>query len=188
MSIRLFLARLTRKVAAVATVAAVWSAGPAAAADVTPSPAAAAAVGVYPGMPAAGCAPCEHGTIGNCAACGLARFGKGQLLHKNTLYPVNLCPGACFGYFQTQWRKWEDVCPYPYTGGFTPGTPVHAHGPYVPHTPVYTSPSHGPVLTPPRPVDQKMPEPKKPGNGSSQKPPGNGSDLPVIPVPNKFGP
>ena len=25
-------------------------------------------------------------------------------------------PGACFGYFQTQWRKWDDVCPYPCQG------------------------------------------------------------------------
>jgi len=29
--------------------------------------------------------------------------------------PVDLCPGACFGYFPTQWRRWEDACPYPFT-------------------------------------------------------------------------
>jgi hypothetical protein len=28
---------------------------------------------------------------------------------------VNLCPGACYGYFPTQWRRWEDHCPYPFT-------------------------------------------------------------------------
>jgi len=86
---------------------------------------------------------------------------------KKGYYPVNLCPGACFGYFQTQWRKWDEVCPYPYLGqGVTDA----------PRLPGTTAPKPG-ELTPPRPFDPKMGDPKKVGS----------LDIPTIPtVPGKF--
>jgi hypothetical protein len=126
-----------------------------------------------------GCAACQGGAVGTakagCAKCGKL-FTGGGLFHKTpNPYPVHLCPGSCFGYFQTQWRKWDDVCPYPYLGmgasdaGRLPGT----------------APRPGGELTPPRPVDPKMTDPKMP------EPKKVGSlDLPPVPVtlPNKFGP
>src|SRR4029453_12454050 len=80
------------------------------------------------------CGSCQHGAIrAKCDVCGKL---LGSHLHKDKKapYPVTLCPGACFGYFQTQWRKWDEVCPYPYLGigvndsmripgGVTPATP-----------------------------------------------------------------
>jgi hypothetical protein len=40
---------------------------------------------------------------------------------------VNLCPGACYGYFPTQWRSWEEACGLPSTmppnPGFIPAFP-----------------------------------------------------------------
>ena len=64
---------------------------------------------------------------GNCAACEVvprsatkmrSTATKPNFLDKRCPLPpktVTLCPGACFGYFPTQWRKWEDTCPYPFT-------------------------------------------------------------------------
>ena len=173
MSIRSFLARWTTRAAAVAALVCGGSSAPAA--DVTPPPA--AVVGAAPvtvGDP--GCVSCQRGaTLGTCSKCNKSLILGALQSHKNKgPYPVALCPGACFGYFQTQWRKWDDVCPYPYQGvgvGDAPRPPVGVLNP---------RPSGGGgELSPPRPLDPKvMPDPKKPG-----------SDLPAIPpVPNKFGP
>lgn len=173
MSVRSFLARLF--VAAVL----VWSAAPASAADVSAPPVATAAP-VYADpagsgcaggncAAAAGCESCQHGAIrAKCDVCGKL-LGSHLKKDKKAPYPVTLCPGACFGYFQTQWRKWDEVCPYPYTGvgvsdaARVPGASVN--------------PRPGTGLDAPRPVDKAMPEPKK-------------IELPAIPkVPdNKFGP
>jgi hypothetical protein len=176
MSIRLFLARLTRKVGAAATVVAVWAGGSASAADVVPPPPR-PAMSVFdtspiPALPPSlGCESCKPGGVGHVLKHGGATLGK-HLSHKKGPYPVHLCPGSCFGYFQTQWRKWEDVCPYPYVG--TGPTVTSAGQPL---------PLPGAPLTPPRPVDPKtgdpkMPEPKKPETKKL-----GGSDLPLIPVP-----
>jgi|SRR5579883_314317 len=148
-----------------------WTASSVHAADITtPTPVVAGAAPLTVGD--AGCATCQscqHGLAsGSCPTCG--KLITGARLHKSNKkpYPVNLCPGACFGYFQTQWRKWDEVCPYPYLGmGPNPNLNLAPDG---------MMPPGG--LAPPRPLDQKMPDPKKVG-----------SDVPPIPVvPNKFGP
>lgn len=135
----------------------------------------AAPVSVTPGAVAGGtCATCGgSGPTVGCSTCGKLLRGHDRFghKHKNEPFQVNLCPGACFGHFQTQWRKWEDVCPYPYIGHGVSDAPRRP-------TPVAV-PRPGGELTPPRPVDPKVGEPKK--------------GLPPIPgvpepMPNKFGP
>jgi hypothetical protein len=111
---------------------ALWSPGNARAADVSPP-----APG--PTVENSGyCPSCNSGLasfvsgLGTCKSCGSHHSCSScgaPLLHSHTKgpYVTNLCPGACFGYFQTQWRKWEDVCPYPYQGtgvGDAPKTPA----------------------------------------------------------------
>jgi hypothetical protein len=119
-------------------------------------------------MPGVGCSSCAaaQSTFGHVCgkpACGTAWFGQ----HKNKPYVVNLCPGACFGYFQTQWRKWEDVCPYPYLGIGMSDAP----NPPMPKlkTPSEKLPTPGGKLPEPRPS-----EPQKMVPGTS---------LPPIPIP-----
>ena len=85
----------------------------------------------------AGCVNCEkHWTRAgsDCPTCINGRFGIGY--RKRPTVPT-LAPGACFGYFPTQWNRWEDVCPIPYPGagindpGLTttaPRTPLKADG------------------------------------------------------------
>lgn len=119
-------------------------------------------------MPGVGCSSCgaaqaTHGHACGKPACGMSWFNWHK--HKNEPFVVNLCPGACFGYFQPQWRKWDDVCPYPYLGK---GVSDAAKPPVLPVKPGSDKPpSKGEPLPGPRPVD-----PKKLGN-----------DLPPIPVP-----
>jgi hypothetical protein len=163
----------------------VGSGVPLRAADVTPAaPVVTGAAPVFVGE-APGCATCQSGQGGSpkagCATCGKL-FTGGGLFHKTpNPYPVNLCPGACFGYFQTQWRKWDEVCPYPYLGqgvsdaGRLPGAGTRPGG----------------ELAPPRPLDPKVSDPKTtdPKAGDPKKT--GGSDLPPIPMApqgNKFGP
>lgn len=178
------------RLAAVAAVAWAGSGAVAAppAAPAAPPVAAAAPVSAAPmvvgsavGDP--GCATCQHGVAaGGCSTCK-----HHVLLAKNkTPYQVNLCPGACFGYFQTQWRKWDDVCPYPYLGhgvGDAPRPP----GPAV-NVP---RPGSG-ELNPPRPLpmdqkdgkgDMKLPTPPKEGGKTG----GTLPEIPVVPG-GKFGP
>jgi hypothetical protein len=165
MSFCTYIARWTVKAAAVAAFA--WTGASVSAADVaapTPPPGVIGAAPVSVGDP--GCATCQGGTVkGSCSTCGKSLLSK----HKPP-YQVNLCPGACFGYFQTQWRKWDEVCPYPYLGVGVSDAPK----------PPGATPRPGSELNPPRPLDPKMmPDPKKVGS----------STLPPIPVvTNKFGP
>ena len=63
---------------------------------------------------------------------------------------INLCPGACYGYFPTQWRCWEDNCPYPFT--MTPD-PQHPSIPPIPSSDS-TLGKNGKIPDP-RPVDPK---------------------------------
>jgi hypothetical protein len=148
------------------------------AADVSAPPAAAAPVYGDPAAPAMpGCAACQggaycqHGAIrGKCDVCGkLLGSNLHKLKHKKDPFPVTLCPGACFGYFQTQWRKWDEVCPYPYTGT---GVSDAAK----PISPSTNPRPAGTGLEAPRTLEKGMTEPKK-------------SDLPAIPnAGSKFGP
>ncbi len=166
MSIRSFFARLATKVVAVAVFA--WAGSSASAQDIYAAPPGSAAPVIVGGMP--GCDTCQHGAArGSCGTCK-----HGVFAHKNKgPYQVNLCPGACFGYFQTQWRKWDEACPYPYLGQGVSDAPR-------PPQQVVNVPRPGPgELNPPRPVDPnpKPMDPKKPGG-----------DLPIPPVPGKFNP
>ncbi len=167
MSTRSFFARLTTKVVAVAVLS--WVGSTASAADIYAPPPVAGAAPVMVGAP--GCETCQHGAVkAHCATCGKF-LSLSQYKHSKGPYPVNLCPGACFGYFQTQWRKWDDVCPYPYLGHGVSDAPK-------PPIPAVNLPRpSGGGLTPPRPLDPKMADPKK-----------SGELPPIPPVPGKFIP
>lgn len=172
MSIRSFFARWATRTVAVAVFT--WAGAPVWAADVTPPvPVSAAPVTVgVGGTP--GCETCQHGAAkGGCNTCG--KLVTWDRLHKDkkAMYPVTLCPGACFGYFQTQWRKWDEVCPYPYLGVGVNDGPRTAPG--------MTLPRPG-ELTPPRPLDPKMIDPKKVGSNTPLPP------IPTVPSASKFGP
>jgi hypothetical protein len=182
MSIRSFFVRLSLKAAAVAVFA--WGGSSVSAADVTVPPApVAVAAPVSVGAP--GCATCQNGGGESCqhgairSKCNVCGKLLGSHLHKDKKapFPVTLCPGACFGYFQTQWRKWDEVCPYPYLGTGVSDAPKPPAG--------VLNPRPGTGLEAPRPLDPnapKMTEPKKSGTS------GTGSiTIPVI-VPSKFGP
>src|SRR5262245_4767778 len=75
-----------------------------------------------------GCATCESiaPAAGNCASCGPTH--PSILQRHRSPSETNLCPGSCFGYFPTQWRKWEEVCPASYPGAIT--TDPHPPVPY----------------------------------------------------------
>lgn len=203
MSVRTFFLRLTVRAAAVAAFA--WTGGAVSAADVTPVVPTVPVVGapVSIGDPGgyAGCESCQHGAIrAKCNQCGTM---LSSILPKSRKapYSVSLCPGACFGYFQTQWRKWDEVCPYPYQGiGASDALKLPGARPN--------------ELNTPRPADPKllpdpkvMPEPKKVGGASlppiPAPPRASATSLPPIPVapgqtvvnrppilvaPSKFGP
>src|SRR5262245_24436037 len=169
MSIRYFLAHLTRKVVSAASVAvAMWAGGSALAADVSPAPNAAPATSYPSAFAAGGCASCESGQVTS----GSSHLGKiHQLRRARPLYQVNLCPGACFGYFQTQWRKWDEVCPYPYSG-VGPGN--------------QSNPPTGPLIPQPGSRSLPMPRPTDPNTIPPKQPSGNG--LLPIPMSGKFAP
>lgn len=69
------------------------------------------------GHEAAGtCTTCQkHNTrLGSdCPTCVNGKYGIGW--KKRPTIP-SLAPGACFGYFPTQWNRWSDVCPLPHPG------------------------------------------------------------------------
>lgn len=146
------------------------------AADVTPPtpPVVVGAAPVSVGDPGcATCQTCQHGIAkSKCATCGRL-FGSNLHRDKKAPYPVTLCPGACFGYFQTQWRKWDEVCPYPYLGVGVSDAPRQPAG-------VLNPPPGG--LTPPRPLDPKMTDPKMPDPKKADPKKTGGTALPPIPV------
>ena len=80
-----------------------------------------------------GCATCNSAASA-CNSCGkVKKHCHGLHCHKScTPYVTTLCPGACFGYFQTQWHRWENVCPIPYQGVGLTDAPVRAAPPAVP--------------------------------------------------------
>jgi hypothetical protein len=156
--------------AAVAVVLALWTDNSLYAADYpsVPAPVMGQAGMATTAAPVSGCPTC--GTAGprvtgsSCATCGSSWFHK----HDKGPYVVNLCPGACFGYFQTQWRKWDDVCPYPYQGIGVSDAPR----PPAPALPGISKP--GTTIPGPRPVEPKT---------SDSKPMSYFNQLPPIPVP-----
>jgi hypothetical protein len=101
-------------------------------------------------VPPGGCPTCAAASsqsmgAKSCPNCGSHWFQH----HTKGPYVVNLCPGACFGYFQTQWRKWDDVCPYPYQGIGVSDAPK----PVAPVLPGISKPAT--TIPTPRPVDTK---------------------------------
>lgn len=63
------------------------------------------------GMPCVNCERVKAAVGSDCPTCVNGKYGIGW--RKRPTVPT-LAPGACFGYFPTQWNKWEDVCPLPY--------------------------------------------------------------------------
>ena len=126
-----------------------------------------------------GAAPCPtcNGTAGSttCQTCKHNPFGIGK---KGTPYQTHLCPGACFGYFPTQWHRWDEVCPIPYPGAGL------SDAPRIP-TPALTGGQAPVIQTPKTPVDPKaLPDPKTlidPKNPKGDLPKPN--PLPTIPNP-----
>jgi hypothetical protein len=119
-------------------------------------------------------APAGHITSG-CSSCSKSRMHFPKRC--NTGVP-QIAPGSCFGYFPTQWSRWEDVCPVQYSGlglsNLPPPPPVPTT-PTVPSAPMPKPDVNGKngkkngELPPPRP----SPMPK--GAGATP--------LPSIPTP-----
>jgi hypothetical protein len=108
---------------------------------------------------------------GNCAGCPSApsRFAAH---HKKPALVVGCCPGSCFGYFPTQWRKWDEACPPAYQ---VIGDVVQP--PYLPPASdrAPAGKKNGDGLPPPRGIDPK--------NGIPMPPPAPGvGTLPSIPL------
>lgn len=114
-----------------------------------------------------GGAPCKSA---KCRSCEGRRFGF------TPPKPVvgQLRPGACFGYFQTQWHRWEDVCPLPYQGVGVSDAPSRAPS---------AAPLGVPTAAPKaKGTDAPLPLPKAVPMGTTT------GGLPMIPPPlDKFG-
>ena len=176
------------------------SAGVSRAADATPAPAAAPAVEAGPA-----CATCAAEGCQTCSGkegCHKNLLG-GMHLHTKKVHVPYLCPGACFGYFQTKWNRWEDVCGHYYQGinvSDAPKAPI----PAAKQPPTFGKPSGtgtgtSPMLTPMPIPEGKAPIPSAPLPSPSVVPPTpktdlpigpKASDLPPLPVvpPSKFSP
>lgn len=98
---------------------------------------AAPAIAGAPAAAGAGCPACAGGAAQACDTCGKSRLSL-SIFHRTKTckpYQTQLCPGACFGYFQTQWHKWENVCPIPYQGVGLNDAPVRSATPTSPAAP-----------------------------------------------------
>ena len=107
-----------------------------------------------------GCATCNSAAVA-CDSC--SKVHKSLFHHHKTCtpYQTTLCPGACFGYFQTQWHRWENVCPIPYQGVGLTDAPLRS-SPLVapPVVAPKTTGSDGPVPKP-LPMVPTVPVPGK---------------------------
>jgi hypothetical protein len=125
----------------------------------------------------AGCARCGHR-----AGCNPKKPVVGELR-----------PGACFGYFQTQWHRWENVCPLPYQGVGIPDAPQGL--PLPGSTGITPKAAPVPKSDAPMPLPMNTTPPTKTGTAPAPTPPAKGittSPTPAIPAPpappeNKFG-
>lgn len=79
----------------------------------------------YPSAFASSAGPLAPAPAG-CSSCG--KLGLGGLFGRTrgqAPVVVQLAPSGCFGYHQTQWHRWEDLCPSPSSGpGPLPPIPV----------------------------------------------------------------
>lgn len=121
---------------------------------------------MIPGAPCPTCtsppAACTSGT------CSKSLHGK-----RCTPDQPYLCPGACFGYFQTQWNRWEDVCPLPYQGVGLNDAPR-------PPIPPATNPLPLPKAVP----DPKLPDLPQPSPMKNSAAPSTVPSVPPLPMPN----
>jgi hypothetical protein len=152
--------------------------GSALASDVAPAPLPAAPAVVGHAAPCPTCAP----PPATCASCTGPKTGHallGRIGHRNKApYETYLCPGACFGYFQTRWSRWEDVCPLPYQGtGLSDAPPPHPG--YVPPVP---QPSPPTGADPRKPRDGELPAPR-PADPPKQPGSSRSAPLPPLPIP-----
>ena len=185
-----FARSLAKRVAAVAVV--LGAADPSRAAD-APVPTAPAAL-VLP-LSAAPCTSCAApaGT-----PCGPTCTGKSCPTiipgRYKPAFQTKLCPGACFGYFQTQWSKWEEVCPLPYQGQGFSDAPAQRTTPVTPVRPPSVDPKK--AADSKKDADAKGSELPPPRQGSGTKPmPLGYNPLPLIPTapsalpvpPGRFG-
>jgi hypothetical protein len=122
-----------------------------------------------------GCATCESVSPAAAPAHG---YGPRERHHARRNQPtcdVYLCPGSCFGYFPTQWRKWEDLCPQTYPGvvipdATRPGSPYPMIPPSSDKLPKANGPIPDPRLVPPmKLMDQTIPPPPAPVQGTRIK-------------------
>lgn len=141
------------------------------AAEVCPTCAAGGAAGATPG-----CTSCAQGS---------SRFGRKPCKP----YVTHLCPGACFGYFQTQWHRWEDVCPIPYQGVGLNDSPPRPTPALASPRPLSDLPKGGPVDPKTKGSDAPLPKPAAVPPGTvpmpAPMPPTPGGTLPM-PTPGKF--
>lgn len=127
------------------------------AADATPAPTAPAAPYALPLEP-----PCEHCSAGvvspGCEkGCRTPLLGGG-LGHGHVKQQPFLCPGACFGYFQTKWSRWEDVCSLYYQGLNVSDAP-RPPAPEPRRPPKVDSLKDGPMPSPMPPAASPLPSP-----------------------------
>ena len=97
--------------------------------------------------------PCHLGGCKTCNGCSPKKPVVGQLR-----------PGACYGYFQTQWHRWEDVCPLPYQGVGLNDAPRGSAIPAPPAVPTVPRSDAPPKAGPaPMPMIPPMPTPGSKG-------------------------
>lgn len=151
------------------------------------------------GMPCTNCGKVKAEVGSDCPTCVNGKYGIGW--RKRPTVPT-LVPGACFGYFPTQWSKWQDICPLPYPGAGVVESPTAPRKPTPPAIPPATLPGDTPpsdaepkkkdgepgVPEAPPPAEKggKPVEPPKDGGLKPADPP-KGGDLPKLPEPPKGG-
>lgn len=142
------------------------------------------------GMPCKNCQKHYTRAGSDCPTCVNGKYGIG--FRKRPTIPT-LAPGACFGYFPTQWNKWEDVCPLPYPGAGIndPGTTTTARP-----TPTPPKADGKPATAPePKPSSDAVPPADPKGTGGElpkpstlptvpDAPKGNTPPAPGVPMPN----
>ena len=156
-----------------------------------------------PPVTTAGPVTIAGGDPGDCPTCSGGTVKKSHSFFKSPRllghlpckpYTPQLAPGACFGYFQTQWHRWQDVCPLPYQGvGMSDAPPLRSQTiatpapltqptptkPTTPTTPT-TPRSNLPPSKPLNPVPPPTPVPQTPRKLSNM-PQSGAISLPEIP-------
>jgi hypothetical protein len=74
------------------------------------------------------CGPVYSGSGSNCGHCGLIPTPIFDKLYIKKHCVPTICPGSCYGHFQTKWTPWPAACPSWQAGvvGYDPNL-VHYH-------------------------------------------------------------